>query len=96
MDYFVKGALVVISTALIFISAQAYQINESLKNHPPTVGEFLAVRDITDQATKTQASDKLINRIPLVRVHSGNIHVTGGSLDVSGSDVRVHGTVSTY
>jgi hypothetical protein len=42
VDYFAKGALVVISAALIFIGTQAYQINASLKKIP-TVSDHRAI-----------------------------------------------------
>lgn len=94
MDYFVKGTLVVISTALIFIATQAYQINEIMKQIPPTAGEFIAASAITNPAEKEAALKALRIRMPVVRVHSGTIEVSGGNLDVSGSSVSVAGTVS--
>lgn len=93
MDNFAKGAFVIISSSLIFIAAQAYQINESLKHQSPTVGEFVAAGAITEPAAKEEALKLLKMRMPVVRVHSGTVEVSGGSLDVSGSHVDVRGSV---
>jgi len=67
MDLFSKAALTVIAAALIFISAQAYQINESLKAKPPTVAEFQALDKIKDASTREEAAINLIGRVPLVQ-----------------------------
>jgi hypothetical protein len=94
MDYFVKGALVVISSVLIFIAVQAYQINEAFKMQPPTIGEYQDASAITDPAAKKVALEELQKRTPLVRIRGGSVEVSGGSLDVSGSSVDVTGSVS--
>jgi len=83
MDNFSKAALSIIAVTLIFIATQAYQISASL-SQPPTVGDYLALRDIKDATVKKEALKELINHLPLIRVKGGSIYVSG-DVDVTGS-----------
>jgi len=77
MDLFSKAALTVIAATLIFISAQAYQIKESLKIHSPTVAEVQALKEIKDTTKQKEARTNLYGRVPLVRVQGGFVNISG-------------------
>ncbi len=79
MDNISKAILTVIAVALCAITLKLYNPG-GLFGGAPTWGDFIALKDITDQEQRQEAHLKFRKSLPLVRVHSGQIDA-----DVSGS-----------
>lgn len=77
--------LTVIAACLVAITYKLYAGDIIIG---PTVEDALAVQDIDDEKARTLAIKKLTERLPLVRIHSGYVDVSGHV------DAGVTGTVS--
>ncbi len=75
MDRYTKIILTIIAISVSLIAVKMYfpQINSKAA---PTYKDFLDIRHMSGDERKEAFTD-LLNRLPLVRVHSGDIEVTG-------------------
>lgn len=72
-----------IALTIIILLLCIIAIKPNPKPHP-TVGDFMAIKDLGTDEEKREAHRKLIGRLPLVRVESGRVRVDGGDIDVRG------------
>jgi hypothetical protein len=75
MDKYTKVLLTVIAISVSLIAVKMYFPHINSKG-APTYGELLAIRNL-DVESRREAFTDILNRLPLVRVHSGDIEVTG-------------------
>ena len=85
--------LTTIAASLIVIAINLSVL--ALSPRPPAFGEFAKIEAMDDSPNRHQEYEKLLNRMPLVFVHRGNIdaEITGGKVKVTGGSIEVSGTV---
>ena len=86
MDKYTKAVLTVVAISLVVIALKLGQPKDAragVPSSPPTYGEFLALRDIKDEALRKDAYMKLMRSIPVVRVQGGQIDANvSGSVEI--------------
>ena len=94
-NWYSNTLLTVIALLLASIVAKLYLPAAQLVGpqlSPPTRGDAIATRKITDPKIRRERLDELRSRLPVVWVSGGDIEVTG-SVDVSNT-VEIEGEVS--
>ena len=79
MDKISKAILTVIAVALCAIAFKLYFPSSSFSG-TPTLGDFIALREIKDPKQRKEKHLNLMKSLPLVRIQGGNIDA-----EVSGS-----------
>lgn len=74
MDNYSKAILTIIAVVLCAIAFKLYTLDSSILN-TPTFGDFIALREVKDEAQRKEVRLKLIKSLPLVRVHGGHVGV---------------------
>ena len=76
MDKYSKFIFTVIAISLVIIAAKVIEPQEAQAgafSSSPTVGDLMDLREIQDPAKLSEARNRIIRNIPLVRVQGGQI-----------------------
>lgn len=89
MDKYTRSLLTVIATSMALIAVKMYfpYITQGdFNTGTPTFRDLIAVGQISNAESKKEAYAKLMGRLPLIRVQSGNINAeVTGPVEVTGS-----------
>ena len=78
MDLYSKGVLTVIAVCLVVIALKQWEPKEAhagVFDGTPTVGDLMELRDIKDPTKRQEAAQKIMRRVPLVRIQGGSVSV---------------------
>ena len=78
MDFYTKGVLTIIAASLLVIALKQLEPKEAhagVFDGSPTVGDLMELQGIKDATKRQETAQKIMRRVPLVRIQGGNVSV---------------------
>lgn len=93
MDRYCRVMLTVIAASLVVIATNLSIPALSLRS--PVFADLVQIEAMDDSPSRNHQYEKLLNSMPLVYVHKGNVtaEIAGGKIEVTGGTIEVSGSV---